>query len=128
MSGYQDQTVLRNVYSQLAGWNRSLRLDKRMEQLAQSHGCVRTHADHQGSWQDKEILDKYHNIASNIACAPNPCRTSASNWSREKPAQIWYEFRHQTGHYNNILQNNRVGCSAERLGDEYCVYCVYAKA
>ena len=125
LAGYQDKTVLRNVYGQIYQWNRSLMIDPRMEELAQSHGCVRTHADHSGSWQDDEILNKYFNIASIIACVGG-CRESASNWSRAKPAQIWYEFRHQTGHYDTILNNNRVGCSVEVSGKDYCVYCTFA--
>ena len=125
-TGYQDKTVLRNTYSQIYQWNRSLRLDSRMEKLAQSHGCVRTHSDHQGTWQDKEILDTYYNRASNIACTGG-CRESASNWSKAKPAQIWYEYRHQTGHYQAILNNNRVGCSAEVDGKDICVFCYFAK-
>ena len=124
--GKQDQTVLRNVYKQIQGWNRSLKKDTRMEELAQHFSCVRSHSVHSGSPQDKEILRKYWNVGSIIACVGG-CREIYSNWSREKPAQIWYEFRTRTGHYNAIMKNNRVGCSAAVSGQDYCVFCYLAK-
>merc|ERR1712026_235179 len=125
VSGSQDKLVLRRVYSKLYEWNGDLIFNKRMEELAQSHDCIRKHADHIGSWQDKEILNKYRNIEYNIACIGG-CPPNSSNWSREKPVDIWYEFRHKTGHYDTVLNNNRVGCSAVKSGDDYCVFCYFA--
>ena len=89
----QDSTVLRNTYNQLTGWNRNLQKDTVMEQEAQSLGCVRTHADHRYSNQDNRVKWRNGNLASIIACVGGCPETGISNWSREKPAQIFYEFR-----------------------------------
>ena len=65
--GEQDETVLRNAYHQMRGWNNNMQVDKRMEELAQSHGCVGRHEVHNNSWQDREILQTYNNVYANIA-------------------------------------------------------------
>ena len=88
----QDYTVLRNTYNQLTGWNRNLQKDTVMEQEAQSLGCVRTHADHLNSKQDDRAAMGKRKIAYIIACGGG-CTENLANWSREKPAQIFYEFR-----------------------------------
>jgi len=88
-----------------------------MEELAQSFGCVQSHAEHRGSWQDQEILNKYRNIAWNIALT----------WDGKKPVQGWYDKRYETGHYDAVVDNNRVGCSAVEGGPNgYCIFCIYA--
>ena len=66
--GEQDETVLRNAYHQMRGWNNNMQVDKRMEELAQSHGCV-NYNDYKGSWQEREILQTYNNVGAIIACA-----------------------------------------------------------
>ena len=109
-----DNSVLRNVYSVNAGMNPSLRRDSRLEILAKSHGCVSDHSQHQGSWQDEEILNKYFNIGSNIACASHLNDRNAQGW------------RSSPGHLENIRDNNRVGCSAPTNCD--CTFCYYANA
>ena len=119
---HQDKTVLKNLYRQMQGWNRNLKIDSMLEKQAQSLGCVRSHADHMGSSQDKKIQSRYHNMAAVIACSGG-CRETLSNWSRSKPAQIFYDFKDRTGHYEDIMQNNRVGCSAKKSGDEICAFC-----
>ena len=73
-----------------------------MEKLAQSHGCVQSHDEHKGSWQDEEVLKKYYNRANNIALT----------WDGENPVQGWYDKRYETGHYDAVVNNNRVGCFA----------------
>jgi len=122
----QDSTVLRNTYNQLTGWNRNLQKDTAMEKEAQSLGCVRTHADHLGSKQDDRAAMGKRKIAYIIACSPYGCTEDATNWSREKPAQIWKEYKDVTRHYSHIINNNRVGCSAEKEGRTFCVFCYLA--
>merc|ERR1719350_782230 len=112
VSGSTDSSVLRNVYSANLRMNPSLRRDSRMEDLAKSHGCVSDHSQHQGSWQDEEILNKYFNRGSNIACASHLNDRNAQGW------------RSSPGHLENIRNNNRVGCSAPTNCD--CTFCYYA--
>ena len=114
VSGSTDSSVLENVYSANTRMNPSLQRDSRMEELAKSHGCVSGHSQHQGSWQDKEILHKYSNLGYNIAC------TSAS-YHNDRNAQGW---RNSPLHLKNIRNNNRVGCSAPTNCD--CTFCYYA--
>ena len=122
-SGDQDKTVVRNLYKQMKGWNRNLKTDPRLEELAQSLGCVRTHADHNGSRQDREAGSLNNNLSAVIACVGGCPAHGSSNWSRSKPAQIWYEFRHKTGHYDAIMANDRMGCSAKKSGNKICTFC-----
>ena len=107
-----DNSVLRNVYSVNARINPSLRKESRMEDLAKSHGCMSDHSQHQDSWQDEEILNKYFNRGSNIACASHLNDRNAQGW------------RSSPGHLENIRNNNRVGCSAPTNCD--CTFCYYA--
>merc|ERR550532_1077651 len=90
IAGSQDKLVLRRVYSKLYEWNGDLIFNKRLEELAQSHDCIRTHDDHKGSWQDKELDEMGWPYKQNIACKGG-CPPNSSNWSREKPVDIWYE-------------------------------------
>ena len=100
----------------MAEWNDNLFLVKRLEELAQSHGCVQSHDEHKGSWQDKEVLNKYRNRANNIALT----------WNGKKPIQGWYDDK-SSGHYDAVVNNNRVGCSAVKGGPYgYCIYCIFA--
>ena len=125
----QDKFVLRNTYNQLRGFNSHLIKDKTLEKLAQKHSCVRYHRDHTST--DDAAVSIYHNIEMIIACGGG-CSEQLSNWSREKPASIWYEHRHQTNHFSYIMKNNRMGCSAAKKGSgknaEWCVFCYLAKA
>ena len=114
VSGATDSFVLRNVYSRIADWNGSLRRDSRMENLAKSHGCVSGHSQHSGSWQDEEILNEYSNVASNIACGSHLSDRNAQGWLQSP------------GHYDNVVDNNRVGCSAPTNCD--CTFCYFANA
>jgi len=120
----QDSTVLRNTYNQLTGWNRNLGKDTVFEREAQALGCVKTHAQHKTT--DNRLVRRYGNIESIIACSPYGCTEDATNWSREKPAQIWKEYKDVTRHYSHIINNNRVGCSAEKEGRTFCVFCYLA--
>ena len=54
--GNQDEYVLKKVYSELLQYNPKMKKSSKLEKLAQSHGCVRNHADHRNSWQDKAAL------------------------------------------------------------------------
>ena len=119
----QDRTVVKNLYKQMKGWNGRLKTDPKLEKLAQALGCIRTHADHLGSRQDKEAQTLSNNLSSIIACVGGCPARGGGNWSRSKPAQIWYEFRHKTGHYNAIMANDRMGCSAKKSGNKICTFC-----
>ena len=119
----QDRTVVKNLYKQMKGWNRRIKTDQRLEKLAHSLPCIRTHADHLGSRQDKEAQTLSNNLSYIIACVGGCPARGGGNWSRSKPAQIWYEFRHKTGHYKAILKNNRMGCSAKKNGNKICTFC-----
>ena len=37
-------------------YNPNLKKNSKLEKLAQSHGCVKSHSDHRNSWQDKAAL------------------------------------------------------------------------
>ena len=56
LTGSQDEYVLKRVYSELLQYNPTMKKSSKLEKLAQSHGCVRNHADHRNSWQDKAAL------------------------------------------------------------------------
>ena len=126
--GHQDKTVLRNLYKQMKGWNRRLRTARRLEKLAQSLGCIKRHSDHLGSSQDRKAMSLNNNIGAIIACLGGCPARGGGNWSRSKPAQIFYESRHKTGHFKLIMKNNRVGCSAKKKGDKICAFCYLSKA
>ena len=55
-TGSQDEYVLKKVYEELLQYNPTMKKSSKLEKLAQSHGCVRNHADHRNSWQDKAAL------------------------------------------------------------------------
>ena len=55
-SDNQDELVLKKVYAELLQYNPNLKKNSKLEKLAQSHGCVRSHSDHRNSWQDKAAL------------------------------------------------------------------------
>merc|ERR1719373_1251273 len=121
----QDKYVLRRTYSQIYGFNRNLKISRKLEKLAQEHRCIRRHRDHRST--DKEALSVYNNLRSIIACKGG-CEEEFTNWSRQSPARIWYLFRQKTGHYSAIMKSNRVGCSAAKDRDEWCVFCYLASA
>merc|ERR1711936_832286 len=124
--GEQDETVLRNAYHQMRGWNNDIQVDKRMEELAQSHGCVGRHEVHNNSWQDREILQTYNNVGAIIACAGSQGCPNNRKF-REKPAEIWYEFRNKTPHFRATIDNNRMGCAATKKGNNVCLFCYLAR-
>merc|ERR1712098_506323 len=130
----QDEYVLENTYYQMwefKGFTDNFWISPELEELAQEHSCVRRHSDHWST--DREALSIYNNYGAIIACVGG-CEESESNWSREKPASIWYEFRFETSHYRLIMENNLAGCSAamdwnEWNGvNEWCVFCYLASA
>ena len=124
-TGYsrQDKYVLRNLYSQLSGYNPNLRKSKALESLAQKHSCVRRHSDHRST--DKKALNLYYNYGAIIACVGG-CSEESSNWSRKSPASIFHQYRYKTGHYSQIKNNNLVGCSAAMQSGEWCIFCYLA--
>ena len=110
----QSRSVLGNVYRAIISMNRSIKKEPRIERLAQSHGCVRKHSEHEGSRQEKEILQRYQNVASNIACSAHGNDRNAKGW------------RHSQVHYNNIMRTNKVGCTAPK--ECPCTFCYFAKS
>merc|ERR1711915_530219 len=125
VSGYsrQDKYVLRNLYSQLSGYNPNLRKSKALESLAQKHSCVRRHSDHRST--DKKALNLHYNYGAIIACVDG-CSEESSNWSRKSPASIFHQYRYKTGHYSQIKNNNLFGCSAAMQSGEWCIFCYLA--
>ena len=91
-----------------------MKIDYSLENFAQSQGCVRTHADH------SEGPSVGHIIACVGGCQYGP----RWSWSKDYPVQTFYDYRKITPHFNMIMEHNRVGCSAEKEGNTYCVYCV----
>ena len=91
-----------------------MKIDYSMEKFAQSQGCVRTHADH----------SEGPSVGHVIACAGGCQYGPRWSWSKDYPVQTFYDYRKKTPHFNMIMEHNRVGCSAEKEGNTYCVYCV----
>ena len=116
-SAYQDRTVLKNAYNQVMGWNRNMKIDYTMEKFAQAQGCVKAHDDHSSG---SSVGVRHHIIACVGGCEYGP----GWSWSKSSPVQTWWDFRTRTGHFDAILKYNRVGCSAEKEGNTYCMYCV----
>ena len=90
--GEQDETVLRNAYHQMRGWNNNMQVDKRMEELAQSHGCVGRHEVHNNSWQDREILQTYNNVGAIIACAGSQVDITSIHENNSADENYWLEI------------------------------------
>ena len=110
----QSRSALRNVYRAVKGMNRDLQTDSWMERLASQHGCVRKHSQHINSKQDQAILDKYWNTGSNIVCASH---------KKDRGAQGWRQIPE---HYETIMNNDRVGCSAPKDCD--CAFCYFSNS
>ena len=110
----QSRSALRNVYRAVKGMNRDLQTDSWMERLASQHGCVWDHSQHINSKQDQAILDKYWNTGSNIVCASH---------KKDRGAQGWRQIPE---HYETIMNNDRVGCSAPKDCD--CAFCYFSNS
>ena len=54
-----------------------------------------------------------------IACEGGCPVNGSANWAPDKPGQIFYDFKNRTRHFEMIMKNDRVGCSAYRSGDVY---------
>merc|ERR1711872_532602 len=125
----QDEDVLENTYYQMWEFKgfTDFWISPELEALAQKHSCVREHSDHRST--NSEVLSIYNNYGAIIACLGG-CEESASNWSREKPASIWYKSRS----HELIMENNLAGCSAamdwnrRKRVNEWCVFCYVASA
>ena len=124
-SAFQDKNVLKRAYDQIQGWNYNMKIDKKLEEYAQSQGCVKKHSDH--GWPEPA---GYAN-ANIIACVGGCKYGYPSSWDKNYPVQTFFNHRRgndggytETDHFTYILQYNRVGCSAVKEGNTYCVYCV----
>jgi len=119
----QDYTVLRNTYRDMKKANPSIRKDSSLERAAQSvRRCVYDHDHHRSA--DSKVN---WNGGAILSCStPDGCTESLSNWSRNDPLQIWYQYRNSYGHWNKILRADRVGCSATTNGAApggVCLWC-----
>jgi len=96
-------------------------IERQVQSLVKSRGCVRKHSQHTGSKQDKYVGKMYggwSGVFANIMLAP----TSGSTFEYDNPIEGW---RNSAGHWNNIMSTNRMGCSATVEDDTYCILCYY---
>ena len=123
-SAYQDRYVLKKAYDQITRWNMNMKIDNSLEKYAQSQGCVKYHKDHTSG---SEAGARGHAITCSGGCK------YGSGWpfDKNKPVQNFFNHRKgndggndETPHFTEIMKYNRVGCSAVKEGNTYCVYCV----
>ena len=123
--GQNDPNTLKQLYSKVYGFKnyRGLSVNKELERLAQSHGCVTDHSQHKST--DAAALrlssnanNGYGNIEYIIECAGSPCPRGHDQGS------VWEDYRYQTEHYNAILRNNVIGCASINAGSgRRCNFC-----
>ena len=119
-----------------------MQISKNLERLAQSHGCVRKHADHRSTDLEAQLddpnPDKY--IAKIIQCDGGCRKTEWTDcggdrdsslpkvWTKENPTFLWDYCACQGIHMRFIVQTTRVGCSAEvDTNGETCIFCYLNK-
>ena len=82
MIDQNDPNTLSQLYSKVFGFKnyKGLSINKELEKLAQSHGCITSHSQHQGTNADAAALRLVSNanggsgrIASIIECSGKPC-------------------------------------------------------
>ena len=75
--------------------------------------------------QIKKTIPSWGTLRGRSGCDIGP--NWPSNFDKNRPADIWKSFRHQTKHYNHITSSKVMGCSVAigRYfgGNERCVYC-----
>ena len=108
----QDGRILRNTYNILRQFNPRLRIDSKLEKLAQHYRCVKRHSDHKST--DHAALRLHGNWGANIAMHSH---------SRYNLAKRW---KNSPGHYANIMRTNRMGCSVPKYGCQY-IFCYHAE-
>merc|ERR1711974_361822 len=53
-----------------------------------------------------------------ISCTSSDgCLEKYSDWSKENPTQIWYEYRNKKSHWSYILQNKRLDVPPTNVED-----------
>lgn len=140
-SGYQDKTILRQVYKEIKGYNSDMQIDKKLERLAQSHGCIKNHAEHKST--DAEALAVYGSYGAIIQCANanGGCTEGAYTtcggdrksslpkvWTKKNPTFLWDYCQCQNEHMKNILDHSRMGCSAAiNSAGKPCIFCYLGK-
>ena len=137
-AGGQDQTILRQVYKEMKGYNSDLQINKKLERLAQSHGCIKNHAEHKST--DEEAKAVFGSLASIIQCANanggctevyTDCggdRKPSLPWSKTNPTFYWDYCSCQNKHMTSIRMHTRMGCSAEINSDgKPCIFCYLGK-
>ena len=119
MIDQNDPNTLSQLYSKVFGFKnyKGLSINKELEKLAQSHGCITGHSQHQGSNADAAALRLSSNANGGsgnleviIECAGSPCGAGHDHGS------VWENFRYKTDHYNHILINNVIGCASTDAG------------
>ena len=94
-----------------------------MERLAQSHGCITSHSQHDSTDDAALQLSSNANngrgtLAMILDCSGTPCPAGHS------PGSNWKKFRGQTGHWDTIQNNNIIGCASTNAGSgQYCNFC-----
>ena len=140
-AGYQDQTILRQVYKEMKGYNPDLQINEKLERLAQSHGCIKNHAEHKST--DDEAKAVFGSLASIIQCANanGGCTEGAytnckgdrklskpKGWTKTNPTFFWEYCACQNKHMKDIADHTRMGCSAEINSDgKPCIFCYLGK-
>jgi len=138
-SGNQDQTVLRQVYKEMKGYNSDLQIDKKLERLAQSHGCIENHAQHQ-STDDEAWAVFGEGISFIIQCGVGGCtdgvkttcggdrKISSKGWTKKNPTFFWDYCSCQNQHMERIVRYSRMGCSAAiNSAGNPCIFCYLGK-
>ena len=109
----------------MKGYNSELQISKNLEKLAQSHGFIRTHAEHKST--DKAALDDdpskgERNYAAIISVSKDGAYTDCGGdrksslpkvWTKKNPTFSWDYCACQNQDFKAILDHSRVGCSAE---------------
>ena len=124
----------------MKGYNSELQISKNLEKLAQSHGFIRTHAEHKST--DTAALDDdpskgERNYAAIISVSKDGAYTDCGGdrksslpkvWTKKNPTFLWDYCQCQNEHMKNILDHSRMGCSAAiNSAGKPCIFCYLGK-
>ena len=117
----QDSYILRNMYGDTFQMNPRLKKCRFLEQMAQIPTCVAYHKDHKHT--DSKVARRLKSYYGAVISCTGGCKERSSNWSRDHPAKIFYQYRRRTVHYKNIMKSKYIGCSAAYSNGRYCPFC-----
>ena len=112
-----------------------MQISKNLERLAQSHGCVRKHADHkstdaaafEGSLSQGQIIACGGGCTegSYTDCGGDRDRSLPKVWTKKNPTFYWdYCSCQSNSQMDHIIDHTRVGCSAIVGTDgKTCIFC-----